>query len=50
MPGEILQGKDAQLQRAIDYLMNAAPGSGTGLGPVPEYPDKSKPGESRGDT
>ena len=42
MPGDVLAGKDAQLQAAIDYLTKKLADEPMEMTPVPAYPDKSK--------
>jgi tricorn protease len=42
MPGDVLRGQDAQLDTAIEYLMQMIREDPKAIPPPPEYPDKSK--------
>jgi tricorn protease len=42
MPGDVLQGKDAQLDKAIEVLLERIAAEPPALPEVPPYPDKSK--------
>jgi tricorn protease len=46
MPGDVLRGKDAQLDRAIDYLKGALEQRPVQLPGPPEYPNKDRPNGS----
>jgi len=43
MPGDVLRGKDAQLDAAIDYLLKELKQHPVELPPPPEYPNKARP-------
>lgn len=43
MPGDVLRGKDAQLDASIENVMNALKQNPIKLPGPPEYPDKSRP-------
>ena len=52
MPKDVVEGKDAQLDYAIEFLLDELDGNGGNGGKwvipeTPAYPDKSKPGMSR---
>jgi tricorn protease len=42
MPGDVLQGHDAQLDKAIDYLLDKLQSDPVEIPAPPKYPDKSK--------
>ena len=42
MPGDVVKGKDAQLEAAIDYLLRQLKKEPVKIPEVPAYPDKSK--------
>ncbi len=46
MPGDVLRGKDAQLDRAIEYLKGALEQRPVKLPGPPEYPNKDRPNGS----
>jgi tricorn protease len=49
LPQDVVDGKDAQLDFAIQYLLDelASSGGKWDIPDTPPYPDKSKPGMSR---
>jgi tricorn protease len=42
MPGDVLHGKDAQLEAGIEYIMTQLRENPVELPPTPEYPKKNK--------
>jgi tricorn protease len=45
LPGEVLDGKDSQLARAVELLLESIGPEPVADPAVPEFPDKSKAGE-----
>jgi tricorn protease len=45
LPGEVLDGKDSQLEYAVRHLLDKITSDPLDIPPPPDFPDKSKPGE-----
>ncbi len=43
MPEEVLEGKDAQLERAVNYLLEELKKDPKDIPPPPQYPNKARP-------
>ena len=47
MPGDVLRGKDAQLEAGVDHLLKLIAEDPKDIPPVPPYPDKSREAASK---
>ena len=46
MPGDVMRGKDAQLDAGLEHVLNQVKNNPIKLPAVPTYPDKSRPAGS----